>query len=32
MKNKRKEVLVRWLHWPEKYDRWIPEEEVKDYS
>ena len=31
-KNKRKEVLVRWLHWPKKYDSWIPEEDVKDYS
>ncbi len=27
-----KEVLVRWLHWPEKYDSWIPEIDVKDYS
>ena len=31
-RNKRKEVLVRWLHWPKKYDSWIPEEDVKDYS
>ena len=28
--NKRKEVLVRWLHWPKKYDSWIPEADVKD--
>ena len=32
VRNKRKEVLVRWLHWPQKYDSWIPEEDVKDYS
>ena len=32
VRNKRKEVLVRWLHWPQKYDSWIPEEEVKDNS
>ena len=31
-KNKRKEVLVRCLHWPKKYDSWIREEDVKDYS
>ena len=24
VRNKRKEVLVRWLHWPKKYDSWIP--------
>ena len=30
--NKRKEVLVRWLHWPKKYDSWIPEADVKDYN
>jgi hypothetical protein len=29
---KRKEVLVRWLHWPKKYDSWIPETEVRDYQ
>ena len=32
IRNKRKEVLVRWLHWPKKYDRWIPEADVKDYN
>ena len=32
VRNKRKEVLVRWLHWPKKYDSWIPEADVKDYS
>ena len=32
VRNKQKEVLVRWLHWPKKYDSWIPEAEVKDYS
>ena len=31
-RNKRKEVLVRWLHWPQKYDSWILESDVKDYS
>ena len=31
-RNKRKEVLVRWLHWPKKYDSWIPEADVKDYN
>ena len=32
VQNKQKEVLVRWLHWPKKYDSWIPETEVNDYS
>ena len=32
LRNKQKEVLVRWLHWPKKYDSWIPEADVKDYS
>ena len=32
IRNKRKEVLVRWLHWPKKYDSWIPEADVKDYN
>ncbi len=27
-----KQALVRWLHWPTKYDSWIPENEVKDYQ
>ncbi len=30
--NKQKEVLVRWLHWPPKYDSWIPERDLKHYS
>ena len=30
--NKRKEVLVHWLHWPSKYDSWIPERDLKHYS
>ena len=30
--NKRKEVLVRWLHWPKKYESWIPEADMKDYN
>ena len=24
VRNKRKEVLVSWLHWPKKYNSWIP--------
>src|SRR3990167_8405930 len=28
--NKRSECLVHWLGWPDKYDTWIPESEVKD--
>ena len=32
VRNKRKQVLVRWLHWPKKYDSWIPEADVKDYN
>jgi hypothetical protein len=27
-----KEVLVRWLHWPNKYDSWIPEADVQRYK
>lgn len=30
-RNKRREVLVRWLHWPKKYDSWIPQEHLKVY-
>ncbi len=29
--NGQKQALVRWLHWPKKYDSWIPESEVKEY-
>lgn len=29
---KQKEVLVRWLHWPSKYDSWIPETDLKLYN
>ena len=32
VRNKKKEVLVSWLHWPKKYNSWIPEAAVKDYS
>ena len=32
VRNKRKEVLVHLLHWPKKYDSWIQEAKVKDYS
>ena len=31
VRNKRKEVLVHWLHWPKKCDSWIPEVDVKDH-
>lgn len=31
-RNKKKEVLVRWLHWPKKYDSWILEAEVKNFQ
>ena len=27
-----KEVLARWLHWPPKYDSWIPESHLRDYK
>ena len=27
-----KELLVRWLHWPPKYDGWIPESHLRDYK
>ena len=27
-----KEALVRWLHWPPKYDSWIPESHLADYK
>jgi hypothetical protein len=26
----RKEVFVRWLHWPSKFDSWIPESDIVD--
>ena len=31
-RNKQRKVLVRWEHWPKKYDSWIPEKDVKLYS
>lgn len=31
-RNGQKEVLVRWLHWPKKYDSWIPEKDLTQYS
>ena len=31
-RNKQKEVLVKWLHWPKKYNSWIPEVDVKIYG
>ena len=30
--NKQRQVLVRWLHWPKKYDSWIPENDVIKYK
>ena len=32
IRNKQAEVLVKWLHWPAKYDSWIPESDVMLYS
>ena len=29
-RNGRREVLVRWLHWPKKYDSWIPASDLRD--
>ena len=26
-----KEVLVRWLHWPPKYDSWIPAADITGF-
>ena len=26
-----KEVLVRWLHWPSKYDSWVPATDITGY-
>ena len=31
-RNKRPEVLVKWLHWPLKYNSWIPESDLTQYS
>lgn len=31
IRRKRREVLVRWLHWPKKYDTWIQEADLKNY-
>ena len=28
----REQLLVRWLHWPVKFDSWIPADDVKDYQ
>jgi len=30
-RQKKRELLVRWLHWPKKYDSWIPEEDLRRY-
>ena len=32
VRNKQREVLVQWLHWPKKYDSWIPETDVINFS
>ena len=32
VKSKQRQVLLRWLHWPRKYDSWIPENDVIKYS
>ena len=29
--NKRKEVLVKWHHWPKKYNSWILESDVRNF-
>lgn len=31
-RNKRKEVLIRWLHWPKKFDSWLPLSDVHYYT
>lgn len=31
-KGKNKEHLVRWLGWPNKFNSWIPDSELKDIS
>ena len=28
----REQLLVRWLHWPKKFDSWIPASEIQDYQ
>ena len=32
VRNKQREVLVQWLHWPKKFDSWIPETDVINFS
>ncbi|XP_041350753.1 uncharacterized protein LOC121369760 [Gigantopelta aegis] len=31
-RNKKKEVLVKWLHWSSKYNSWIPEPDLIRYQ
>ena len=31
IKGRPKEVLVRWLHWPPKYDSWIPATDITSF-
>ena len=31
IKGRPKEVLVRWLHWPSKYDSWVPATTITGY-
>jgi putative lipase involved disintegration of autophagic bodies len=30
-RRKKKEVMVKWLHWPKKYNSWILEEDMTQY-
>ena len=29
---KQKQVLVKWWHWPKKYNSWIPEADIRHYQ
>ena len=31
IKGRPKEVLMRWLHWPTKYDSWIPATDITSF-
>ncbi len=31
-RQKKTELLVKWLHWPKRYNSWIPEEDVRQYG
>ena len=30
MQGKRKGFIVKWKGWPDRYNSWVPEEDVKD--